>query len=600
MYTCRTRSRSHLSVPADFNMLIVILLIAVVLTLAILGAGAFPGVVAGAAIALCLACVLLGSKTARGRSGYLTFLAVGIVLFMVITILPLPAWLDFAVGHERAAQNDAVRKILADPALPGVAGHVTPHFAMTRDRAGTMRVILLLIAGFAAAALSSRLSGEMKQKYIETLVVLVAFVAAAGYVSQWIIPEGKNLWWYFPTPHGRPVGCFINRNHFGGFVAMLCPAAAVLCLENLQARRVLRSLLAASCFIAMSLAVMMSQSRGAWLAYGASMTAIVLLFLAHKKAVLGVGAFVIICGVMWGITKIPNEEFDDRVRTLVDMSRTGSAMMRVSTWCDSPRLIRDYSLVGVGANGFRMVFPQYRSAATRKEFANAENEYVQIPVEFGIIGTALIAGLLICIFRRWHMNSTRGLCERSVHLAVIGAVVVVAVHASVDFAVRVPLYFTVFASLIGLVIAGDGGGVTETATAPVRRWFAPAAGLVLVLLLSINGPRTYDMDSSDVIETAGPADLSRALVWSPTSWQAWYHLGRTAVVPSDERSLRFAEECIAQSTAYDPNNYRVWDKLARLRLSLNDIQGACLAYGHLRNLRSWVHIPELDAIKEQR
>jgi O-antigen ligase len=581
-------------------MLIVILLIAVVLTLAVLGAGAFSGVVSGVAMVLCLACVLAGSRATPCRSRCLTLFAVGIVLFMVITILPLPACLNFAVGHERAVQNDALSKILADPVLPGVAGHVTPHFAMTRNCAGTMRMVLLIISGFAAAVLSSRLSGEMKRKYIETLVTLVAFIAAAGYVSQWIVPEGKHIWWYFPTPHGRPVGCFINRNHFGGFVAMLCPAAAVLGLENLQARRVLRALLAVSCFMAMSLAVMMSQSRGAWLAYGASMTAIVFMFLAHKRALLAMGAVVIICGVLWGITRIPNEEFDERVRTLGDMSKTESAMMRANTWCDSLRIIGDYPLIGIGANGFRMVFPQYRSAATRKEFTNAENEYVQIPVEFGIIGTALLTGLLICVVRSWHMNSARGLCERSIHLGVIGAVVAVAVHASVDFAVRVPLYFTVFASLIGLVITGDDAGATETATAPVRRWFAPMAGLILVLLLSINGSRIYDMDSSDFIETAGPADLSCALVWSPTSWQAWYHLGSTAARPSDTKSLGFAEKCIAQATVYDPNNYKLWERLARLRFSLNDVQGARLAYGHLRNLRSWMHIPELDALKQER
>ena len=124
------------------------------------------------------------------------------------------------------------------------------------------------------------------------------------------------------------------------------------------------------------------------------------------------------------------------------------------------------------------------------------------------------------------------------------------------------------------------------------------SALLLVALLSAQGSRIHNMDSSDFIETGRPDDLVRALAWSPTSWHVWYSLGRSAVGSADDRNLRFAERCITQATAYDSNNYILWDKLARLRLRMNDVDGAMAAYSRLKSLRSWMHIPELDSLKK--
>ena len=581
-------------------MLVFFLLAGTIVMLAVLGAGVFPGVVAGASALLCLGCIFFRGP-ANGRTDLLLTFAIGIVAFLLLTVTPLPACLDFIIGHARISQNNAVRAVLKDAAAFGIVEKSQPLFALSRNSAGTMRMILLVISGFAAAALSSRMTGECKEKYLFLVVVFAAFVAAGGYISQHIILQGKYIWWFFPAPHGSPVGCFVNRNHFGGFTAMLCPAAAIFFLEDLVRKKFPRAILAAGCFALLSFATIMSLSRGAWLAGLAAMLAVALFFLAHRRVILAIGTIAILCGVLLGVTKIPNDKLDERVDSLGEIDRMESAMMRMSTWSDSLRIIPDYLFVGTGANGFRMIFPQYRSATTRKSFDNAENEYVQLPVELGIVGLALVLGLCICVVRRWHANSVQGGISRIVQISVAGAVIAVAVHACLDFALRVPLYFVVFASLVGLVISpGDADPAPKSETSRSRLTGVPLAALLVVALISWQGMRIYNMDSSDFLETAKPPDLCCALVMSPTSWQAWYQLGVTVIGPANDKKAAFGERCIECAVFYDPNNYRLWDRLARLRFRLNDVEGALAAYDQLKLLRSWVPIPELDAVLKTR
>jgi O-antigen ligase len=583
-------------------MLILCLLAVSIVTLAILGAGVFPGVLSAIAALLCLGCLLF-QGSANDRAGQMPVFTVGIVAFLVLTIMPLPAFLDFMIGHARISQNNAVRAVLKDAAMLGLADKSHPMFALSRNGAGTMRMILLAISGFAAAALSSRLPGEWKEKYLFLVVVIAALVAAGGYISQHIVPQGKYIWWYFPVPHGaEPVACFVNRNHFGGFTAMLCPAAVIFFLENLTRKKFLRALFAAACFATLAFATIMSLSRGAWIAFLASMLAVDLLLLVYRRFVPAIGVFAVLCGVLYGVTQIPDSKLYERLGTLSHPFQTDSAVMRMSTWNDSLQVIANYPFVGTGMNGFRMIFPQYRSATTRKSFANAENEYVQLPVELGIVGLALALGLCLCVVRRWHANSAHGGIGEMVQIGVAGAVIAVAVHACLDFALRVPLYFVVFASLAGLVISSSGDSVDASKDAAwrPRRIGMPLTALLVVLLISCHGMKVYNMDSSDFLEAAKPPDLCRALVMSPTSWQAWYQLGVTAIGSTDSKMAAFGERCIACAAFYDPNNYRLWEPLAKVRLRLNDVDGALAAYGQLKTLRSWVQIPDLDDVLRQR
>jgi O-antigen ligase len=580
-------------------MLILVLLVSVIAVLVVFGAGVLSGSASLAAILLCCGWVLCAAgKRTQGCPKLLTVSTTGLVILLCLTAIPIPRFLDGICGSNRAHQNELARKALDKAADLHLVERSSQGIAVTRNRAGTMRIILLVVSGIAAAALSSYLPRAWKERYLKSLVLIVLLVAAAGYVSQWLIPQGKRIWWYFAVPHGQPVvGCFLNRNHFGGFVAMLCPAAGMLFADNIGRKRFMSAAVWGIASLLMGIAAIMSLSRGAWLAYAASMLTVTLLLFSRRKVVTGVGMVLLMAGVLWGVTRLSNEELENRAESMMNIQDNESAVMRLTTWADSLKIMPQYPFIGTGANGFRMVFPQYRTASTRKSFTNAENEYVQIPVEFGLIGVGLILIFSTSLVWTWLAKRDAAAPNRVIELSVAGAVVAVLVHASLDFALRVPLYSVAFASLLGLVISPDQEETRVSNSGRLHRIAVPIAGLLLAIIVASYGRRIYDFDSSDFFETAKAPDLGRALAWSPTSWEAWYHLGRiSSSMFADGKTLQFGEQCITQAVAYDPNNYRLWEILVRVRLRRNDIEGAQAAYLRLKHLRDWVRIPELDSL----
>jgi hypothetical protein len=122
----------------------------------------------------------------------------------------------------------------------------------------------------------------------------------------------------------------------------------------------------------------------------------------------------------------------------------------------------------------------------------------------------------------------------------------------------------------------------------------PIAALILATAVALQGMRLYNFDSSDFMQKAGPNDLCRVLAWNPTSWQAWYHLGRTAIDKPDGTGVKLGEYCMTRATEYDPNNYRLWRELCLVRISLNDNEGSDEAYRNLKHLRTWQQIDEME------
>lgn len=573
------------------RMAILSCLLFIVVLLSVMGAGVLPAAVPLVTILACGGCLLVRASPA-GPDHRLTQAAAAVVLFLSLTALPLPAFMDSVVGRQRADQNAIARQAVEDAGKLSIAHTPVAGFSVTRDRAGTWRTVLLAIAGLTVAALASRLRPPHNEVFLKALVLLATVVAAAGFTSQHVIPEGKTLWWFFTVRHGHPVGGFMNRNHFGGFVALLCPAALVLFSQSLGGKRFGSAAGWAFCFLVMTFAVIMSFSRGAWIAYGAALFAVAILALASRSFLRIAAVLLLLVFVAWGVSRLPSQdELEERAKSLAAPTSSLTARMRMSTWRDTLRIMPDYAAMGVGANAFRMVFPQYRSASTRPSFKHAENEYLQTPAEMGLIGTALLIILGWVVVRRWRRARASGALNRVIEMSVGGALIVAAVHALFDFAIRIPLHFVVVASLVGLVISPPP---QATSPSPRRLWALPLAGLILAIAISLQGTKLYDMDSPDFIEKAGPDDLCRALNWSPTSWQAWYHLGRAAVAKTDGTGMTFGEYCMTQAAVYDPNNYRLWRELCMVRLSLGDTEGAQEAYANLKALRTWVHISELE------
>ncbi len=580
-------------------MLTLFLLISIVALTAFLSAGISPATLFPLTVFLCATGLYSSAKTQRKYPcNLLTLSTLALLVLLVMTILPLPSFLTPLMNAHRSIQNTVAETAIKQAIDIGLIDSFSPFFSVSRNRSGTIRIILLLICTFSLGSITAQLEQKKRIMFIQLLLAISILLAVAGFLGQWIIPQGKSIWWLFRVAHGSPVACFINRNHFGGYLAMLAPSALVLATTRYHNKQPMMGALWSIAFTILSFAILSSLSRGAWLAWLFS-TIATFIFLTrktkHRKTM--------VAGICIALISIPiifcttsRTDVAERLASFKNITNTNSANMRFTTWKDSLRITKDYPLLGTGANGFRMTFPQYRTSSSRKEFKHIENEYLQIPIETGLLGTILIIIILTRLLHLWRIERDPDSPDESTITAcVLGAIVAVAIHAFLDFAIRVPLYAMTLSSLMGLSLRASPKQTSDPDTSGLHpRHYYLFGMLFPVLILVFGGIDSAKLDSPDYIKQASPARLCRTLTYAPSSWQTWYHLGNASIKSGLPDSYEFGEHCITQATKYDPLNYRLWTRLCRVRLYLKDEEGAEDAYRRLKKLRSWVTIKELE------
>lgn len=505
-------------------------------------------------------------------------------------------------------QNTIAEEAIKSVVSLGLADVNQNLFHLSRNEAGTLRIIILLLTGIAAYSISMTMNYPSKMLLLKILIIIGFIVGILGFAGQWIIPQGKTIWWFLPVNHGTPVACFINRNHFGGFLALICPIALLLCSETNSDSRKLIPIIWFTVYTVCAFFVLFSLSKGAWLACTASVLTVCLL-LARKSPLLSILALIIpLTLTSLLLLYLPSDNSlklkivsivgkANSTATLKDsVMNHPSFVSRYETWKDANNIISDYPLTGIGAGAFRMVFPQYRSASTRKSFAFAENEYVQIPAETGATGTACIVIFLLLIYGRLVRQLYSDVNSRLLIISALAVLSAVLIHSFFDFVIRLPLYFMFICIILGL--AGNNKTSEPKLLARYQKLLLLSAFLTLLAIAPLL-KKMHTYDDPDFIQSADIKSLCNALTWSPTSWQIWYHLGQKIYLTNDANS-GLASHCMKQSVYYDPHNYTLLYNISIFMVKINDLESALKMYKNAKELRPWLpNIPELELMLKQ-
>lgn len=577
-------------------------LVSVVLLLTLTGGGLFPASLVLAALVMGGLAAVASYRNSRtmARGGaprtrpHLEIILGLILLSTLLTALPLPPALDPLTGSLRHGQNQAVVNAIHEAAQCGAPTLLEePWFCLSRNRAGTLRFFLLLAAAMGAGLLTAALPVKGKKIFLAFLAMLGTAVGIAGYLGQWIIPQGDTLWWFIPVPHAptSPVGCFLNRNHFGGFVAMLCPVALALAADAIATRRWLPVIPYSALTVLMAAIVSMSLSRGAMLALIAGLCTITLIITFRHRWLWGVLlAGLILAGTSLALTQIP--AIRERLAGIHNPTQLASVNSRLNEWQESLRVWPHYPLIGTGANALRMVYPQYRETSIGARLIHAENEYIQLVAEGGLIGIAL-AGLLIwALLRRIRQNPAP--IPDLISTAVAGALSVTAVHCLFDFPAHLPLYALVMGALTGLLLTPASG---LTGVARFAAMLPSMTAIIGTLLIACQHPADIKrMDDPNHLFQASNRELHRALIWAPTS-PAWLYLGRSmykeGALTANGPLCQQAESMMSRAAELDPRNYRLWYEIGQVRLELKDHERAAEAFRKARALRAWLTPPAI-------
>lgn len=512
---------------------------------------------------------------------------------LVASVIPLPPALTALHGATRHAQDARAAEAVTEAIRLGLSPAQTPLASFTRNAPGTCRLIVLLCTAFGFAAAAAQLGRSPRRLLLGFFVALGILMAAAGTVSLWWIPQGDTLWWQIPVIHRLPppVAGFMNRNHYAGFLAVLLPFPVGLAVSAARSGRGLRLTLALAAASVLAAGVVASLSRGAVLACAASATFAVVLVLRRGRLALAALLVTLLAALALALPRMPDSSIRDRFLSLQAPTQTESGQYRLQMWRDTLRVWRAYPLVGGGGFAFRGLYPQHRTTSDSAFASHAENVYVQALADHGLAGVGLaVAWVAVCCAaaRRGGREDDDG----PMRVAALCSLAAAAAHAAVDSSLYVPLYS---ATLAALTAAGAGHVDSGSAAPGLPAWRpgraavgAAAAGCALFGLVLRNA---CDADSMAFYRSADAPALCRSLAGAPTSWQAWYYLGREARRTKTPAGRDFGARCLTQAAAYDPNNYRLWLELGELRLFLGDRAGARAAFSRVRELRDWVKTP---------
>lgn len=429
--------------------------VAVALLLAALVFGGGPhGLGDGIVHLVACAALMLGSLRwrnagANGPQRALLFLLVAAAVLVALSLVPLSAAL-FASFPGRA-------DVLADLQAAGAAPAWLP---LTLDPWGSVRALLALLTFTAMWLLVSTLAQASRVRVLQWALLAGGVLALLGFAQA---AGGANAPRAFAFHHEQgAIGLFANRNHFGTLMAMLVPFAFAAAVAARSQRTRLPPPAWFTLATLLALAGLLSFSR-------AGMSLVLLSALASLLCVLPAtqGGRARWAGALaFGVAAIAAVQ--------VGWPRI-AARMEQDALADTRWQYLDYGLDtlqawlpwGSGLGSFRWVYaPHEPVGAMIGVYADrAHNDLLQVGIELGVPGLALIAALLAVLAWAWLRNLR---AERANHAAqrpwLAAAAIAVAIpllHSLVDYPLRTLACAVVFALAAAVLCAGPAPTARE-------------------------------------------------------------------------------------------------------------------------------------------
>ncbi len=259
-------------------------------------------------------------------------------------------------------------------------------------------------------------------------------------------------------------GTFINPNYFAGYLLMVIPLATGSLLSRLTTqadhfadwRQIISSLegknlLIAFGIILMILGLFFSASRIGIISLLLSFSLLAILFRDRQKGKWFSKTPILVVGLalLWAIW-IGMDAVISRF-----FSAPESLKMRGMIWADTFKILRDFPFLGSGLGTFAQVFPLYRSFNFQGTITHADNDFLQLASETGLIGLGLLFLLFLYLFyRACRAILTISFDHPQRYVAVGGLIGVLAFifHSLLERNIRVPANALLFALIYGVCL----------------------------------------------------------------------------------------------------------------------------------------------------
>lgn len=373
-------------------------------------------------------------------------LAAAVIAVPLIQLIPLPAPLwALLPGREEAALAPALAG-----AAPGWAA-----ISLAPDQTWAAALGLIPGSGIFLACLVVDPNGRFR--LIALLLVGVALSMALGALQ---LASGANTFHLDErTADGAVSGFFVNCNHLAALILMSLPFAAVLATPGRSwpvSHRVLRWGCALFGLLAVvTLAAIRSRAGIVLLAPAILMCLLIIMrssppgyslraLRLWAGGVAGAGLAVL----AFGLSPL-----------MARFESAGGGQDRLDRWPEVLEAAGRYQPIGGGVGSFRPIYSSVEPITELDDtfFNHAHNDYLELWLETGWLGVAVLALAVIWIAPRWVRVWQKGPHRNDDTLALASgaALILIALHSVVDFPIRSTTNFVVVALCFGLVAAAD-------------------------------------------------------------------------------------------------------------------------------------------------
>ncbi|MDU0356006.1 O-antigen ligase family protein [Paraglaciecola aquimarina] len=309
------------------------------------------------------------------------------------------------------------------------------------------------------------INNEKRVKQVLTLMLIVGSLQGLYGILEILLGTEFSLIFNLPIAESA-TGSFVYRNHFANFIMLCLSAGTGLILASINnnqsmsgrdwTRAIVSSLLGNKALIRICLAIMvialvMSRSRMGNSAFFIALTLVsIYALVVDRKRSKGLSILVVsmiiidlvIVSSWFGLDKVQERLAE------TSLAKEG----RDEVVIDASVIIADYPLMGTGGGSFYSVFPSYKKANVYPFYDQAHNDYLQMLIEYGLLGFSCLAAIVLLCFlvAVAVIKKRKNAMYKGAAFASLMAITGMLIHMSVDFPLQAPAnasYFVVFLAL---------------------------------------------------------------------------------------------------------------------------------------------------------
>lgn len=311
---------------------------------------------------------------------------------------------------------------------------------------GSFRDLALHLGGisFLFVMTNSIKNKEDFNKIVVMLVFSATLVALYG-LYQYVVGVEIDAAWLDvennPDIRTRVYSVFHNPNILAEYLIMTIPLSVSLFWYS---KRMDKKVIFLGTTLAMSLALVLTLSRGGWL--GFAFSALIFILLVEKRLLL-----TLVPITLAGVYLLP-QTIINRILSIKNLSDTSNAY-RIEMWDITIDIIRDHWIAGVGFGHlpFKQTFETY--IRTMPTF-HAHNTYLETAAEMGIPGLLVFLLLLFILFK-YGINKLIRVEDRYISImsaGVLSGLGGVLLHGAVENILYLPKIIITFWILVSFVL----------------------------------------------------------------------------------------------------------------------------------------------------